>query len=41
MMDLYRTSLLFCTWSLHISDEKNMFIVEKYEKHTVYTDGGT
>jgi transposase-like protein len=40
----------FCAWNLHISEERNMFVAEKfirslvenYGKHTVYTyDGGT
>ena len=47
-MDLYRTNYR-SVLGIYISKERNMFVaenfihslVDKYGKHTVYTDGGT
>ena len=43
-----KTSLPLCVWNLHISDERNMFVVENFirslveknGRYTVYTDDG-
>ena len=48
VMVLYRTSKQFCAWNFPIRREKHACcwkihrsLIDKYGKHTVYTDGGT
>ena len=47
-MDVYRTNSQFCAWNLYFKRKKYLVpenfigsLVDKYGKHTVYTDGGT
>ena len=47
-MDVYRTNSQFCAWNLYFKRKKyvcsrkfHRILVDKYGKHTVYTDGGT
>ncbi|MGE3859489.1 MAG: hypothetical protein AB7F53_05830 [Nitrososphaeraceae archaeon] len=47
-MDLYRTNSSFGTWNIHFRRKRMLVaekfiysLVEKYGRHTVYTDGGT